>query len=807
LTDLLQDLRFGIRALRRNPGFATAIVLTLALGIGATTAIFSIVNTVLLRALPFPRSDRLVRIRNYSLAPGGERNRYGVTPRNFVALQEQADVLSGVVGLYATSATLTGGERPERLEVVGVSSGWAQVLGVDPVAGRLFSVDEERQGQGSLVAIVALSLAESRFGGAAPAIGRELLLDERRYTVVGVMPGRFAFPYAAAVWVPWRFDPSDGRNGSIAVFGRLRDGVTLARTQADIEIIARRLEAEFPLTNRGVGLDAEPIRASFMDGEDRIVAALLAAVAFLLLIACANVANLLLARGVSREREFAVRTALGAGRLRQVRQLLTESLVLSVAGGAVGLLFAAWLVGSLGALVPDVLSGQLGLSGADLDGRALGFSLLLALATGTGFGLVPAWTTTRRGSHDLLREGARASGSPRSRHLLGGFVLSEVALAVALLVGAGTMVQNFARLERARLGFDTSSLLTLRVSLEGARYADGARREAFVTGALEAIRATPGVVEAGLTTVNPLCCGDWGARITVEGRPTGPDAPPQIVAHQYVAPGFFRAMGIRLIKGRLFTERDRRGSLPVVVVDERFANRFWPGQDPIGRRVRRERADAEFPWLTVVGVVGAIRDASDYTEAWYLPYAQGALGPSAGDLHFMVRAQAVTPQLVQAVQGAIVRVDPQTAVFETTTMAVLRAERLSADRMGAVVGGLLGTFGLLLAALGVYGVIAFSVGCRRREISVRMALGASRLQVLAMVLRQGLAMALPGVALGLIGVAVLVRVSGSTAFGAQGPTAAIYAVVAGTLTAVAVLASLLPARRAAEVDPMSVLKE
>jgi len=807
LTNLLQDLRFGLRGLRRNPGFATVIVLTLALGIGATTAIFSIVNTVFLRALPFPRSDRLVRIRNYSLAPSGERNRYGVTPRNFVALREQTDSLSGVVGLYSTSATLMGGERPVRLEVVGVSPGWASVLGVDPVAGRLFSADEEHEGQTGHAAIVANSLAESRFGGAAAAIGRELLLDERRYTVIGVMPGRFAFPYEAAVWVPWVFDPSDGRNGSIAVFGRLRDGETLARVQAELETIARRLAAEFPLTNHGVGLDAEPIRASFMDGEDRIVAALLAAVGFLLLIACANVANLLLARGVSREREFAVRTALGAGRSRQVHQLLTESLVLSVAGGAVGLLFAAWLGGTLSTLVPNVLSGQLGLGGVDLDGRALGVSLVLALATGAGFGLVPAWTTTRREALDLLREGARAGGSIRSRRLLGAFVVSEIALAVALLVGAGTMVQSFAQLARARLGFDTSNLLTLRVSLEGSRYAEGARRAAFVTGALEAIRATPGVVAAGLTTVNPLCCGDWGARITVEDRPARPDDPPQVVAHQYVAPGFFRAMDIPLIKGRLFTEHDRSGTLPVAIVDERFANRFWPGQDPIGRRVGRERSDAEFPWLTVVGIVGAIRDSSDHTESWYLPYAQNALGPSADDLHFMVRVSAATPEFVKAVQGAISRVDPQAAVFETTTMAALRSERLSADRMGAVVGGLLGSFGLLLSALGVYGVIAFSVGCRRREISVRMALGASRSQVLAMILQQGLAIALPGVALGLFGAVVFSRAFGSIVFGVQEPTAATYVMVGATLTAVAVLASLLPARRAAEVDPMRVLRE
>jgi len=803
---LAQDLRDAVRGFRRNPGFTATVILTLGLGIGATTAIFSGVNTVFLRALPFPDSDRLVRIRNYSLSAAGGRNRYGVTPRNFAALADESRSLSALVALVARTATLEGGERPQRVQVVLASRGWAPVLGVGPIEGRLFAPDEYRAGEASHVALVGRALAEQRFGGTRRAIGGELLVDGERYTIVGVMPARFAFPYDAEIWVPAAPDPHEGRGGSLAVFGRLAPGASLDGVRAEIETVADRLEAAYPGTNTGVGFDAEPIRASFMDGEDRIVMALLAAVGCLLLMACANVANLLLARGVAREREQAMRAALGAGRGRQFRQLLVESVVLSLAGGAAGLLLAAWLAGSLGSLVPDVLSRQLDLSGASIDWRVLGFALAASMASGVLFGLVPAWTTSRRDVQELLRDGARTGGGVRGRRLLGAFVSSEIAIAVALLVAAAVMVQNFARLDRAGVGFDTGDLVTLRVSLEGPRYADGSNRAAFVTGVLDELDATPGVQAAAATTVNPLCCGDWGAGISVEGLTPPPDAPRLVVAHQYVTPGFFAAMGIPLVAGRDFTGRDREGSEPVAIVDERFARRFWPGEDPIGKRIKRGLPDDGFPWMRVVGVAAPIRDSSDYSEAWYLPYLQSPLGPSAADLHVMVRAAAVTPALVEAAGRAVSRVDPGSAVYGVTTMDALGTERLSPDRLGALVSGLMGAFGMLLAALGVYGVMAFGVSRRRREIGLRVALGARRGQVLAMVLGQGLRLALPGVAAGVVGAVVLSRLFGAVVFGARAPDAGVYALVVGALTAVAIAATFVPARRASNVDPMESLR-
>jgi len=803
---LAQDLRDAVRGFRRNPGFTATVVLTLGLGIGATTAIFSSVNTVFLRALPFPDSDRLVRIRNYSLSPAGDRSRYSVTPRNFATLAGEARSLSALVALVARTATLGGGERPQRVQVVLASAGWAPVLGVRPIAGRLFAPDEYRAGEASHVALVGSALAERRFGGAARAIGGELLVDDERFTIVGVMPARFSFPYDAEIWTPATPDPDDGRSGSLAVFGRLAGDVSLAEARAEVETIADRLEVAWPDTNTGVGFDAEPIRASFMDGEERIVVALLAAVGCLLLMACANVANLLLARGVAREREQALRAALGAGRGRQFRQLLVESVLLSLAGGATGLLLAAWLAGSLGSLVPDVLSRQLDLSGTAIDWRVLGFALVASMTSGMLFGVVPAWTSSRRDVQELLREGARTGGALRGRRLLGAFVSSEIAIAVALLVAASVMVQNFARLDGAGVGFDTTNLVTMRVSLEGPRYADGPRRAAFVTGVLDELAATPGVGGAAMTTVNPLCCGDWGAGISVDGLTPPPDAPRLVVAHQYVTPGFFAAMGIPLVAGRDFTDRDREGGQPVAIVDERFARRFWPGEDPIGRRIKRGRPGDEFPWMTVVGVVAPIRDSSDYGEAWYLPYLQSPLGPSADDLHIMVRAAGVTPELVEAAERAVGRVDPVAAVFDVTTMNALRAERLSPDRLGALVSGLMGGFGMLLAALGVYGVMAFGVSRRRREIGVRVALGARRGQVLSMVLGQGLRLALPGVAAGVVGAMVLSRLFGAVVFGARSPDPTVYALVAATLAAVAIVATLVPARRATKIDPMESLK-
>ncbi len=578
---MIHDLRLALRGVRRSPGFAVVVVLTLALGIGATTAIFSVVNTAFLRALPFPDADRLVRIRNYSLSPAGERTRYGVTPRNYARLRDQSRTLSDTVALLAESATLTGGAAPERVAVVGVSEGWTPVLGVRLVAGRTFSAGEERVGRASHVAIVGAALWHRRFGGDPDVLGRELLLDGERFTIVGVMPDRFAFPYDAEMWLPLAIDPNQATGGSLAVFGRLAGGVTLEAVRSELETIARRSEADFPLTNRGVGLDAMPIRDSFMDGQDRIVLALLASVGFLLLMACANVANLLLVRGMAREREVAVRAALGASRWRRFRQALAESVVLSAAGGGVGLLVAAWLSGSLAALVPAVLDRQIDVAGAPLDARVLAFAVIAAIATGLVFGSAPAWSASSRRALEALRDGGRSGGSARSRRLLRLFVVGEVALAVALLAGAAAMVLSFERLTRTALGFDADRVATMQVSLDGPRDQDGPRRAAFVTTALEALRATPGVTAAALTTVNPLCCGDWGARISVEGLSAPPGARFH-VAHQYVAPGYFHAMKIPIVAGRDFTGADRRTSQPVVIVDERFAHRFWPGQDPLG---------------------------------------------------------------------------------------------------------------------------------------------------------------------------------------------------------------------------------
>ena len=606
--------------------------------------------------------------------------------------------------------------------------------------------------------------------------------------------------------MPLAIDPNEATGGLLAVFGRLAGGVTLAAVQTELDTIARRAEADFPLTNRGVGLDAMPIRDSFMDGQDRIVLALLASVGFLLLMACANVANLLLVRGLAREREVAVRAALGASRWRRFRQALAESLVLSAGGGVAGLLVAGWLSGLLASLVPAVLDQQIDVAGAPLDARVLSFAVLAAIATGLVFGSAPAWSASSRHALEVLRDGGRSGGSARSRRLLRVFVVGEVALAVALLAGASAMVLNFERLTHAGLGFEAAGLATMQVSLDGPHDQDGPRRAAFVTTALEALRATPGVTAASLTTVNPLCCGDWGANISVEGL-AAPEGARLQVGHQFVAPGYFRAMRIPIVEGRDFTDADRTAGRPVAIVDERFARRFWPGQDPLGKRVKRGGLDAPSPWLTVVGVVGAITSSSDFTEAWYLPYLQNPLGPSSAELHFMVRAGAITPALVQSAERAIRTANPSAAVFEATTMDALWARRLSPDRMGALVGALVGGFGFLLAALGVYGVVSFGVSRRRREIGLRMALGAERAKILRMVLGQGLRLSLAGIAAGVAGAAVLSRLFGSVIFGVQAPTPGVYAGVAAALAAAAIAASFIPARRAAASEPMAALRE
>ncbi len=801
---LAQDAGYALRLMRKNLGFTTVAVLTLALGIGANTAIFSVANNIFLRPLPFHEAGRLVRLLDYTLAPSGERRTVNMSNLNFATIREQNRVFEGVVSQRGHNFSLTGGEAPERVSVVTVSKGWLEVHGIRLGLGRSFTEEEGQQGTDSGVALISHSLWQRRFGGSPAVLGKRVTLDNRSFTVIGVLTPGFRYPYDADLWVPATPDLAQRRGHDLNVVALLKPRVTLEQAQADLERIARQLAADFPDTNYGFGLMAVPLRERFMEGDDRIPLVLLGVVGFFLLIACLNVANLLLARFVSRQKEVAIRAALGASRTRQVRQFFTESLLLSLLGGGSGLLLVFWSAPYLDVLVPRVLRGQLALGDVGIDVSVLGFNLTLSVLTSLFFGAAPAFQAAGQDPQSLLKEGGRSHTDGGSRRLLAALVVGEIALALVLLAGAGIMIKNLQQLQRFDAGFETRNLLTTQFSLDEARYADAGTRATLVEEVLTVVRNTPGVVEAGLTSVNPLCCGDWGARVVVEGKQPGPGEDPIVIHHRYITSGLLEAMGVPLLQGRYFTEQDRVGAQNVVIIDEQMTHNFWPGEDPIGKRIRGTAPGS--PWRTVIGVVGYVENAGDYTETWYLPFFQDPMGSSNDIVHLMVRIAIDPSGLVRPIQSAIWEVDRNLAFSQTTTMDRLYSDTLSQDRMGTVVLGLFAAFGLVLAALGIYGVMSYAVGRQTHEFGIRMALGAQVGDIRRLVLRRGMLLAVAGVTLGLIGTRVLAGLL-TDVLTEVDPVDPIILIAASVLLAgVALLACYLPARRATKVDPMVALR-
>jgi predicted permease len=799
-TTLWQDLRYAARMLWKRPGFTIAAVMTLALGIGANTAIFSVVNNIFMRPLPLAESERLVRLRDSMTDPGGHRESYNISNRNFLGIAERNRIFSGVSAQSGENMTLTGGDSPERLSVISVSAGSWDTLGVKPQLGRVFSAEEERKGRDSQVALIAYNFWQRHFGGAQDVIGRTLSLNEQSYTIIGVTPRGYNFPYDAQVWIPATINPA--ASNDYAVFARLNPGVTLDQVRADMENVSRLQKEQYPDIMPGYGIDITPLRESLIDDQDRIALALLAIVSFFLLLACANVANLMLARSMTRQREFAIRAALGASRWRQARQLLTESVLVSALGSLVGLLLAVLLGDYLVTLVPSNLSEQLGLADVSLDLRVIGFTMTAALLTGVVSGLAPALKSSNPDLQTFMKDGGKTSTGGRSRRLLSTFVISEIALAFVLLTGAGLMIKNLQRLSHSDLGFNPEKLLTMEVTLPAERYAEGPRRAAFVAQALERIQNEPGVTAAAVTTTNPLAGGTWGAPIVLEGQEaTGAT---YVVNHRLISPDLFHVMGQQLIRGRAFTGQDDAEHPGVAIISERMARRFWPGDDPIGKRLRINRQNEE--WLTVVGVVNDVKDSGEMQETWYLPYAQHPATPAAEAIHLMVRGALEPGLLTRTVQQAVWSVDRNLAIYDVSTMDQVRSETLSQDRLGTITVTLFAIFGLMLAALGVYGVMSFAVSQRTHEMGIRMALGAQRSDVLKLVVGQGMILAGIGLVVGLIAALILTRVMSSLLFGIGTTDPLTFAIVSLLLGAVAVAASYLPARRATRVDPMVALR-
>jgi putative ABC transport system permease protein len=798
---LRQDIAYAARRLARAPGFTLVALLTLALGIGANGAIFSVVNAVLLKPLPFAEPDRLVTLsQTWKGTPGP------YSPQNFLDVAKSAHSFESLAAFDPGGLTLTGQGTPVRLDGAEVSASFFDVLGVAPERGRGFATDENEPGR-TRVVVLGHALWRERFGGDPAILGRSISLNREPYVVVGVTKPGFAFPEGAQLWRPLTYDQSFGESsrGSwyLHVVARLKPAVRAQAAGDELSAIAAHLARAYPAQNEGVGAQVTSLHESLVGDSRRGLLVLLGAVGLVLLIACVNVANLLLARNAARRTEIAVRAALGAGRARLVRQLLTEGLLLAVLGGALGLLVASVALDALLAFQPE---GVARLREVRMDGTVTGFAFLLSLATGLLFGTVPALSLTRDATAHSLRESARTSTSgDRTRAAL---VVSQIALAMMLLAGAGLLIRSFTQLRRVDPGFDPRSTLTLRVSLPDAAYTEGAQISGFYQALLARVRELPGVTDAGAVTGLPLTGARFSLSFEVEGRPPVPPAQQPSMEVRVATPGYFSALRVPVLRGRSFAERDGATAPQVVLLSETAVRRYFPDEDPLGQRIEiglRRAPGQPKAGGVVIGVVGDVKDrglAAAPPPEIYLPYAQ--LPTPTMDL--VVRTSQHPLALAPSVEAAVHALDRELPVTRTQALEDVVARSLSEPRFYTLLLGVFGGSALLLAALGVFGVMSFSVARRARELGIRVALGADPGDVRRLVLRQAVLIAIAGVAWGLAGALALSHLLASLLFNLSPADPATLGTVALLLTAVAVLASYLPARRATRADPLVVLR-
>ena len=809
---MYNDLRFSLRLLRKNLGFTLVAVLTLALGIGANTAIFSVVNTVLLRPLPYEDVDRLVVVWEQNPERGWYRNI--VSAANFLDWRKQNDVFTGMAaGDPVGTFNLTGTDQPEEIGGQQVTSNLLSLLGVRPVLGRDFLPEEDKPG-GPRVAILSHGLWQRRFGSDPGLVGKVISLNQESYTVVGIMPPEFYFPpfwrelVKAELWVTGLDLTNSGRtNHAYLAVARLKPGILLAQAQAEMDLIARRIQQQFP-ENKGWEVGLVTLREQAVGDSRPALLVLLGAVGFVLLIACANVANLTLAQAAVREREVAIRTALGAGRRRLVRQFLIESLTLAVLGGALGLLLAGWAIGILVGLYPTGalgLGGVGGLESAAISGQVLAFTFLVALGTGVAFGLAPALLLSGQNPNQSLKEGGRSSGQGSHRHRFrSALVVSEFALALVLLVGAGLMIKTLVVLSQVNLGFNPKGVLTMRIALRGAKYEEPQRQAEFFDQLLERVKSLPSVEWGSVSRGLPVEGWNGMSFVTDENPTPPPNAEPD-ANYVVIGPDYFRVMGIPLRKGRSFTGQDVEQAGRAVIVNEKLAQNEWAGQDPIGKRLRLEGSGN--PWLTVVGVVGNVRTQWPYPgflAELYVPYTQYPWLVSPR--HLIVRTTVDPASLATAIRHEVTALDKDQPVSDIRLLADVAGEAVAQRHFAMMLLGIFAALGLVLAAIGIYGVMAYSVTQRSHEIGVRMALGAGRQDILRLVVRQGLVLTGVGVVLGLAGAFSLTHFLASMLYEVSRSDPTILGIVTFLLIGVALGACYLPARRATKVDPMVALR-
>jgi predicted permease len=796
---ILQDLRFAARTLRRNIGFTTAAVLTLALGIGANAAIFSVVNAVLLRPLPYADADRLAMV-------WGWYDGFGKTTTSlpdFRDLRERTKAFSQLAARHGTVFNLTGQGEPEQLQADRVTANFFPMLGVRPMLGRAFLPDEERVGGNDDVVVLSYGLWQRRFGGEPGIVGRTLQLSGRPYTVVGVAPRDFRFMSDVDLWAPLRADTAGHRRAEyLTVLGRLAPGATVEGATADIAGIFAQLATEYPETNGSIRSRVIGMREDLVGDVRPALLVFSGAVALVLLIACANVANLLLARASAREREMAVRAAIGAGRGRIVRQLLTESLLIAALGAGLGLALAAVGLDALRAMNAELLPR---FQEVHIDAMAVGFALLLALGTGLLFGLAPALRLSANALGGALREGTRSAAGGAALRLRNALVLAEVALALVLLVGAGLLLRSFQQLNRVDLGFQPAQLLTYRVVLPTAKYDSAALLPPVYDEIAQRTRAIPGVRSAAVAGDLPMN-GSGYLSFAIDGRVPPPDAMEDVQPFA-VSPDYFATLGIPLRSGRLFTASDAPGAPPVALVNEEMVRRYFDGRDPIGRRVTfGDPADSSSVWWTVVGVVGDVAQEGVTAKPYAQLYRPLAQSPRRGV--FVVARTTVAPMAVASgARAALEAVDPELPLTSLMTMEERIGENLLRPRVNTLLLAVFAGIALALAAIGIYGVISYAVAQRTREIGIRMALGATAGDVKRLVVRQGMTPALLGVALGAVGALAATRLMASLLYGVTATDPLTFVVVALFLGAIALLAAYVPARRATRVEPVTALRE
>ncbi|MBV8856414.1 MAG: ABC transporter permease [Acidobacteria bacterium] len=806
---LLQDVRFGFRQLLKSPGFTAVAVLALALGVAANTAIFSVVNAVLIRPLPYKDPSRLVMVWEQNRIQ--DERQHVISPANFIDWQEQSDVFEEMTAYSDWHANLTGGGEPVEVPVQYTTPNLFRLLGARPVLGRDFTPDDGRPDAPEVV-VLSHGLWQRRFGSDPSVVGQKVTINGTPAEVIGVMPAGFQWfvrqgsftGKPSELWLPFglRAEHRVRRGRYWSAVARLKDGVTPERAQAELSQVAARLEQQYPDFNTGWGVEVTPLREQFAGQIRPALWVLLAAVGFLLLIACANVANLLLARAAARRREVAIRTALGASRWRVVRQFLTESLLLALAGGGLGLLLAWWGVELLVAMSPPDL---LDVGSVGLDLSVLGFTLGVSLLTAVVFGVAPALEAARPGANEFLKEGAKGStGGRRSRRLRAAFVVSEIALALMLLVGAGLAVKSFVRLESVSPGFDSGGLLTMRVELPQRKYRDGQQAMQFYRQALERIKGLPGVESAGAVSFLPFAGPGAATDFTVEGRPAPRRGEEAVADVRVIDEDYFRAMRIPVLRGRAFSPQEVAEERRVAVISESLAKKYFAGEDPLGKRVRVSMKPDQQP-TEIVGVVADVKSqALDEESRPTVYWPQAELPVNFTSL--VVRAKGDPLALAAPIRKEIQAIDAEQPVADVRTMNQLLAESVGRARFSAFLLGVFACVAAALAAVGLYAVMSYAVAQRTREIGIRVALGAQGRDVLGLVVRQGLALALAGAALGLAGALALTRLMRSLLYEVSTTDLATYVSVSALLLVVALLACLVPARRATKVDPMVALR-